>query len=468
MHMQYSIRIGVSAAVSLLGVTLFALALVAPAQAQYYTPPSTVVPPIAYQACPALYSSLYIGLSDSRTQGQVSELQRFLSTRYRQLVTGYYGPMTYGNVVRFQQEQGVYPVTGGVGPLTRAAIQRVCGGGGVTPPIPGGISITNVSGPNSLIVGQQGTWSITTNAPFGSYLSASVQWGDEYPTIYPMQSAPSGMVANQTTFSHSYSQAGTYTIKFTVTDQYGRTTSATRTVIVGGSVQSSSVFYLNTPFTIMVGQTMKQWQGQLDFTLDSVNSSPYSYPGGYQSPVSARISLGQSCPPGLYCAMLWYPTQSFDLTVGQSITWQGYTVTLLSLSQNTATFRVTTGTTPQPSSVTVTSPTQGQSVAHGQTLPISWTVQNQSFPNSSVVVDLYTVSGSKIGTIAIQSGIGSGSYNWTVPTPNTICTQQYPNALCGQSLSGQYFIKVSIVSGSGFDSGATTYASGNSGTFTVN
>lgn len=346
--------------------TLFAaivfIGLTSVASAQVYSYPTTpsYIPP-SYTSCPTLSHNLYRGLSDYYTQGQVTQLQNFLNARYgNQLVTGYFGSMTAANVARFQQEQGVYPVTGGVGPLTRAAIARVCGGG-VTP--------------------------------------------------------------------------------------------------------GSNTFYLNTPFTISAGAQMKQYQGQLDFTLTRINTSPYTlytYPG-YSPVTSATITLGQACAAGTYC--FYYPQQQFELTVGQSVSWQGYTVTLLSLNTNSATFTVSTSVT-QNASVTVSSPTQNQTASYGQSLPINWTVQNAP-ANSSAVLDLYTVGGSKVGTIAIQNNTGSGSYNWTVPTPNTICTMQYPNGLCGQSLSGQYFVKVSIVSGSGFDSNPTTYASANSGTFTV-
>jgi hypothetical protein len=60
----------------------------------------------------------------------VSALQNFLRNRYgdARLTGGYYGQLTTYYVSRFQSEQGVYPVTGGVGPLTRQAIQRACGG----------------------------------------------------------------------------------------------------------------------------------------------------------------------------------------------------------------------------------------------------------------------------------------------------------------------------------------------------
>ncbi len=221
-----------------------------PVLAQVYTYPSYPVssPPI-YNSCPQLSFNLYRGLSDyypgrAGTQGQVTMLQQFLAARgYAQGVTGYFGNQTWANVARFQQEQAVYPITGGVGPLTRAAIQRVCGGIPTPIPTPGGaISITNVSGPNALAVGQTGTWSITTNAAYGSTVSMSVRWGDENMYAYGVASAQSpSYISQQNTFTHSYQSAGTYTITFSVTDQYGRTNSASATVQVTGGVSQGTI-----------------------------------------------------------------------------------------------------------------------------------------------------------------------------------------------------------------------------------
>lgn len=224
---------------------LAALAFAVPAFAQY-APTYPYPTPTPSYACPQLTYNLYRGLNDYRTGGQVSQLQQFLSARgYSQLVTGYFGSMTYANVAQFQREQGVYPITGGVGPLTRAAIARVCGGVVYPPPVSGGISITNISGPNSVAVGQSATWSITTNAPYGSYLSTSVRWGDENLYGYPYGMAAASPVSQQTSFTHSYSQAGTYTITFTVTDNAGRIATANTTVVVGGTQNSSITFSAN-------------------------------------------------------------------------------------------------------------------------------------------------------------------------------------------------------------------------------
>jgi PKD repeat protein len=359
--------------IAVLGL-LASFALAAPALAQVYAQPYTASvgygyaqPGYAQPFCPVLSYNLYIGLGDRQTQGQVTQMQQYLSTRgMYQPVTGYFGSITRANVAQFQQQYAVYPITGGVGPLTRAAIARTCGGT-VYPPTNGSVSISNISGPNTLAVGQQGTWSITTNAPFGSYLSTSVRWGDEI--LYPYLASPQGTAyaSQQSSFSHTYAQAGTYTVTFTVTDSAGRSSSANTTVVVGS---------------------------------------------------------GSGC-----------------------------------------TFNCQTG-------LTITSPVQGQTYSRGGQMPITWSGlihQTFAYEQDSSIVDLYSTASGKVGTIAIQNGI-AGSYTWSIPPfpNNQFCTLQYPNGLCGTNIpDGQYYIKVTVVTGNGFDSNATQIASQNSGTFSI-
>jgi len=348
----------------LLAVALISQGFLAmPAAAQVLGQTSVAYPyypqPTSY--CPQLSYNLYRGLSDYYTGGQVTQLQQFLASQgYYQPVTGYFGSLTWANVAQFQRQYSIYPVTGGVGPLTRAAIAGLCYGGGV-------------------------------------------------PT--------------------------------------------------------SGTFYLNQPFTLYINQTAQQYNGQLDVTLNSVSNPLYTttlYPG-YNWGQSATVTLGQRCQAGTQC--FYYPTQKVTLTVGQSTTWQGYTITLNSISGNGATFTVTSGGG-TVGGLTVTSPTAGQVYARGSIMPITWSYPVTPGSNVAVVLDLYTAAGSKVGTIAISSQT-MGTTNWTVPVPNTVCTMQYPNGLCGQSLSGQYYIKATVVSGNGFDSNATTLATAQSGTFSI-
>jgi putative peptidoglycan binding protein len=129
--------------------------------------------------CPQISQNLKRGDRDATTvpPGQVTELQKFLSDHYDlnpdDYVTGYFGARTQANVMRFQQEQNIIPVSGFVGPLTRAAIARVCAGAATPPPAnppptnppPAAPTCTLTLSPSSITLGQSATlsWS-STNA----------------------------------------------------------------------------------------------------------------------------------------------------------------------------------------------------------------------------------------------------------------------------------------------------------------
>lgn len=121
--------------------------------------------------CPHLTRDLKFRDRDATTGGQVTELQKFLADYYdldpSDYVTGYFGRLTQLNVIRFQREQNL-PAFGYVGPLTRAAIARVCGITYTPPPptqpLPAPTCILNAN-PSSITLGQSSilTWS-STNA----------------------------------------------------------------------------------------------------------------------------------------------------------------------------------------------------------------------------------------------------------------------------------------------------------------
>jgi len=95
--------------------------------------------------------------------------------------------------------------------------------------------ISGAGGPTNINVNEQGTWSITATDPENGPLVYNVIWGDENfkaPTLPTVQSLSNGQKA---TFQHTYYDAGTYTIKFTVADSLGATTESTITVNVNGA-----------------------------------------------------------------------------------------------------------------------------------------------------------------------------------------------------------------------------------------
>jgi PKD repeat protein len=143
-------------------------------------------------ACLQLSSNLYIGAHDASTNGQVTALQNFLNARYgNQLVTGYFGTMTFSNVVRLQRELGVSAV-GGVGPLTRAALIRLCNSG--TPSVNTGLTAQPTSGTSPLNV------AFTATVPDANQYI--INFGD---------GTNSGPFTGGSAVSHAYTIAGTYT-----------------------------------------------------------------------------------------------------------------------------------------------------------------------------------------------------------------------------------------------------------------
>jgi hypothetical protein len=129
-------------------------------------------------------------------------------------------------------------------------------------------SITNVSGPTSLAVNTQGTWSITVNNPSNSYGSVSVNWGDA--GTYAAQSAVQNFsLTSQTfTFTHAYTASGSYTVTFTVSNSSGQSNTSSVTVAVSGSGGTGSVYLSSiTPQSGPVGtQVILQGSG---FTTDN-------------------------------------------------------------------------------------------------------------------------------------------------------------------------------------------------------
>ena len=135
---------------------------------------------------------------------------------------------------------GTYPVyvRNASGQTSNTINFTVTGGGSGSAPV-----ITSVNGPTSLNVGVQGTWTLNLNAPYGSYVTTSVQWGDEnyygYTSAAPQSTYISG--SQMLTFTHTYQQSGTYTVRFTVSGTGGTNTS-TQTVTVGGSGQTGQLY----------------------------------------------------------------------------------------------------------------------------------------------------------------------------------------------------------------------------------
>jgi hypothetical protein len=82
--------------------------------------------------CPTILRTLNRGNNDATTTGDVAKLQMFLANHFNvaasTTVSGYFGSTTQAYLEKFQAEQGI-PQAPTAGPLTRAAIAKLCGQG---------------------------------------------------------------------------------------------------------------------------------------------------------------------------------------------------------------------------------------------------------------------------------------------------------------------------------------------------
>ncbi len=351
-------------------VALVALgASVASAQSYYFPAPS-----YTYGSASQPYSGACVNLASDLSYGsrgsQVSPLQTFLVSQNfpgggSWMITGYFGNATLAAVRNFQQQQGL-SVSGVVDAATRSAISRVsclgqsgpslynynysrvvisspsptysCGYSQQTPyslyggyifglpnqnpygygssysnyycPPSGAPSISSVSGPTSLAVGVQGTWTITVNNPSNSYMTTSVNWGDT--AVWNTSAAPQTTYqqgTNTLTFTHTYYTAGTYTVVFTVGNTSGQTNTSSATVNVGsgsyGNVTLSSISptsgYVGTQI-VLRGNGFNQLDNTVRFGIGGTQHVPSQNGTVIHYTIPAYVSPCDLVSPGGICA----------------------------------------------------------------------------------------------------------------------------------------------------------------------
>jgi len=101
-------------------------------------------------------------------------------------------------------------------------------------------AITGIKSPTVLGVNATGTWSINAHDPENGSLSYAVDWGDQAANMLMKAAEP--VFTQTSTFTHSFAQAGTYSVKFTVKDEAGLSSSSSVTVRVDGK---QSVFTID-------------------------------------------------------------------------------------------------------------------------------------------------------------------------------------------------------------------------------
>lgn len=86
-----------------------------------------------------------LSLNGVQTSTNVVALQEFLKAQgvYSGEVTGYFGPMTYAAVVRFQTREGIFPPSGYWGPVTRERANTLAAGGTSSGTVAGASTISD-------------------------------------------------------------------------------------------------------------------------------------------------------------------------------------------------------------------------------------------------------------------------------------------------------------------------------------
>ena len=195
--------------------------------------------------------------------------------------------------------------------------------------------VSGIDAPTTLSVGQTGTWTIHAYDPLNGTLSYTVDWGDQ--PILPYASAVSsvGQTTQNTSFTHSYSTTGIFTVSFTVKNSAGLFTTSKTTVNVGsvGNSQDLKVISPNGGESWKLGtQHTISWTGQSN-NYPYASAYPYVNQSGY-----VRITMDYRCPSGSFCTAMYRPTYTIQQSApnsGSSV-WNVGSVTLNGSTGTTA------------------------------------------------------------------------------------------------------------------------------------
>ena len=282
--------------------------------------------------CPNLSTTFIRGATDARTNGQVSELQRFLTDYYdinQNIIIGIFGPITQKYVMRFQREQG-FPTFGIVGPMTRARIASVCGASQH-------VSASPTSGAAPLTV----TFSVTRRPSDTSDVYYTVTFGDGADG----GAAGFDRTATTTTVQHNYLQNGSYTAtmyRMTGCSSWEcvgeRSLIAVFTITVGStntSIFSASPTSGAAPLSVTFTVTNNFMNGTAPLTVDFGDSGASSdrmllkYGGvarlshSYTSPGTYTAKLIETCGDTATCATSTWVVGTATITVTGGTTSSG-------------------------------------------------------------------------------------------------------------------------------------------------
>lgn len=176
---------------------------------------------VTEEVCTELSHNLYLGVRDRNTDGEVTELKNFLRTEgyINGNRSGVFNLPTFYAVMEFQSENNIL-ASGFVGPQTRAAIEaESCDDDDDNENDE--LSIERIDGPTALMTDEEGTWTVNVSGDNLGDIEYKVKWGDEGWSPLRLFSSDDDETQASATFTHTYTDEGTYTPEFTVIDEDG-------------------------------------------------------------------------------------------------------------------------------------------------------------------------------------------------------------------------------------------------------
>ncbi len=132
-------------------------------------------------------------------------------------------------------------------------------------------NISGISAPTVLDVDEVGTWTVKASDAANGTLSYAVDWGD-MSAMSTMEATP--VFVQTSTFTHAYDKAGTYTIKFTVKNEAGKTNTSTVTVRVDEETPTGDT---TAPVITNVLSTATATTAKITWTTDEASDSKVFY-----------------------------------------------------------------------------------------------------------------------------------------------------------------------------------------------
>jgi len=306
--------------------------------------------------------------------------------------------------------------------------------------------INGIDAPTTLSVGQVGTWTVRATDPLNGTLSYSVLWGDEANYAVTAGMPMTQQVMQSSTFTHSYANAGVYTVTFTVRNSSGGTVQTSSTVTVTGSGVGDygiNVISPNGGEVWIVGENRAiSWKIGSFADSAGINlpqSQTFDIYLAYGGCPLNSLSSGLACPA-------YYPSPqiiarnisglSYSWTVGTLMSNTGVTGSYKIMvcpsgsvnycGQSVAPFTINSSVYSSTPDINIVSPNGGETWYSGETRTISFNITGDpSRIGNNVTAYLVGTNNQQVYLASFSQNIFQGIRTFNVSVPSNISAGSY-------------------------------------------